>query len=365
MHKKKSLILGTICLIFGLSQSQWLETTIYVPDSFAGVVEPQAITHNATNNMIYVGGRYGECVVVIDGETNQRIAKIPAGKNIYSLNWNPRNNKVYSANRDDNSVTIIDGSTNRVITTIRTGNSPSALCYNSVNNKLYCANSNSNSVVVIDGASDSVIATVPTGSGPSALIYNPINNKVYCANTGSGSVTVIDGAGDSVIATILVGEYPCALVDNPVNNKVYCVAGDSVIVIDGASNQVIATIRVGKSPTAFTYNPQENRIYVANYNGSSISVIRDVIGLEEGSRLNRGGKTTKIYPNPANSVLLVQLPQGTASKTIKIFDSAGRLLRELGTAKGKCELRIPVSGMSPGVYFLYQGKQVKRFQLVH
>jgi len=323
MHKKKSLILGTICLIFGLSQSQWLETTIYVPDSFAGVVEPQAITHNATNNMIYVGGRYGECVVVIDGETNQRIAKIPAGKNIYSLNWNPRNNKVYSANRDDNSVTIIDGSTNRVITTIRTGNSPSALCYNSVNNKLYCANSNSNSVVVIDGVSD------------------------------------------SVIATILVGEYPCALVDNPVNNKVYCVAGDSVIVIDGASNQVIATIRVGKSPTAFTYNPQENRIYVANYNGSSISVIRDVIGLEEGSRLNRGGKTTKIYPNPANSVLLVQLPQGTASKTIKIFDSAGRLLRELGTAKGKCELRIPVSGMSPGVYFLYQGKQVKRFQLVH
>jgi YVTN family beta-propeller protein len=323
MHKKKSLILGTICLIFGLSQSQWLETTIYVPDSFAGVVEPQAITHNATNNMIYVGGRYGECVVVIDGETNQRIAKIPAGKNIYSLNWNPRNNKVYSANRDDNSVTIIDGSTNRVITTIRTGNSPSALCYNSVNNKLYCANSNSNSIVVIDGASD------------------------------------------SVIATILVGEYPCALVDNPVNNKVYCVAGDSVIVIDGASNQVIATIRVGKSPTAFTYNPQENRIYVANYNGSSISVIRDVIGLEEGSRLNRGGKTTKIYPNPANSVLLVQLPQGTASKTIKIFDSAGRMLREFGTAKGKCELRIPVSGMSPGVYFLYQGKQVKRFQLVH
>ena len=48
MQKNRSLILGIICLFFGLGQSQWLETTIYVPDSFSGVSYPQAFAYNAT-----------------------------------------------------------------------------------------------------------------------------------------------------------------------------------------------------------------------------------------------------------------------------------------------------------------------------
>jgi hypothetical protein len=44
MQKTKSLILGILCLIFGLSQSQWLETTIYLSDSLSGMAHPQAFT---------------------------------------------------------------------------------------------------------------------------------------------------------------------------------------------------------------------------------------------------------------------------------------------------------------------------------
>jgi len=261
---------------------------------------------------------------------------------------------------------VIDGASNQVIKAIAVGGYPRALGYNPNDNKVYCANLYSNDVTVIDGGSDSVITTIPVGTGPNALVYNPQNNKVYCARVND-SVVVIDGTTNQVMTIVSVGRLPCALVYNPNNNKLYCAncVGDEISVIDGASNQVIATVKVGNSPTAFTYNPQQNRIYVANYNGSSISVIRDVIGFEEGSRLNRGGKSTKICPNPAKSVLLVQLPPGTTSKKIKIFDSAGRLIKELGTAKGTSELEIPVSVLSPGVYFLYIGKEVKRFQLVH
>lgn len=59
--------------------SQWLETTIYVPDSLCGIHYPQAFTYNATDNKIYVDGEEGDCVIVIDGATNQKIAKIPVG----------------------------------------------------------------------------------------------------------------------------------------------------------------------------------------------------------------------------------------------------------------------------------------------
>jgi len=47
MQKTKSLILGIVCLIFGLSQSQWLETKIPGGDL------PCALVWNSTNNKVY------------------------------------------------------------------------------------------------------------------------------------------------------------------------------------------------------------------------------------------------------------------------------------------------------------------------
>ena len=131
------LLLTVFCsLLPALLSAQWLETTIYIPDSLCGITYPCVFTYNATNNKIYVGGEHGNCVIVIDGATNQKIAKISAGSGISALCWNSTNNKVYCANRYSDNVTIIDGATNSVITTVTVGSEPSALVYNPTNNKI-------------------------------------------------------------------------------------------------------------------------------------------------------------------------------------------------------------------------------------
>ena len=99
-----------------LVSAQWLETTIYVPDSLCGIAGPQAFTYNETNNTIYVGGSHGNCVIAIDGTTDEKIAKISAGEDVQALCWNSINNKVYSANQWSDDVTVIDGASNAVIT---------------------------------------------------------------------------------------------------------------------------------------------------------------------------------------------------------------------------------------------------------
>jgi YVTN family beta-propeller protein len=132
--------------------SQWLETTIYLSDSLSGMANPQAFTYNATNNKIYVGGLYGNCVIVIDGETNQKIAKIPAGRGIRALCWNSTNNKVYCANQASDNVSVIDGATNQVITTIPVGSAPCAFAWNSIQNRTYVANFGSSTISVIRDA---------------------------------------------------------------------------------------------------------------------------------------------------------------------------------------------------------------------
>jgi YVTN family beta-propeller protein len=102
MQKRMSLILGIVCLFFGIA-----------------------------------------CL--------REIAEIAAGNNSNRLCWNSTNNKVYCANYWSDNVTVIDGETNRVIATIPVGNAPWALVWNSTNNRVYCANVGSGNVTVIDG----------------------------------------------------------------------------------------------------------------------------------------------------------------------------------------------------------------------
>ncbi|MCK4250482.1 hypothetical protein KAX97_03500, partial [candidate division WOR-3 bacterium] len=105
-------------------------------------------------------------------------------------------------------------------------------------------------------------------------------------------------------------------------NKVYCanVLSDNVTVIDGAINAVITTITVGDGPWwPFAWNSAQNRTYVANYFSSSVSVIRDVTGIEE-------DKTSIIESNDVGATIFsgpLQLPE---DKKCKVFDITGRVV---------------------------------------
>jgi len=361
--KKWGVSMVLIFVFAGMVHSQWLETTINVPDSLCGMTDPQAFTYNAMNNKIYVGGRTGNNVIVIDGATNEKIAKIPAGPDIIALCWNSTNDKVYCANYGSNTVTVIDGVSNSMITTIPVGKGPYALVSNPTNNKVYCANSadtQNGNVTVIDGGSNNVIATIPVGSNPQALLYNPTNSKVYCANYLSDNVTVIDVATNSVITTIPVDSTPRALVYNPTNNKVYCANYNSktVTVIDGASDSVMTTITVGDEPCAFAWNLVQNRTYVANSGSSSISVIRDVIGIDESPVAVPLQPKLSISPNPFTGKTEIKwlLPEGNFQ--FKIYDATGKAVKQWDCRLLKPSGHIIWSGtddsgkkLPAGVYF--------------
>ncbi len=64
------VLLAVSCWLSAVS-AQWLEETIYLPDSFGGLAMPQSLVYDSANNTIYVGGLYGS-VPVIDGATDQK-----------------------------------------------------------------------------------------------------------------------------------------------------------------------------------------------------------------------------------------------------------------------------------------------------
>ena len=184
MLKQAGFALGVCVLLIlvlnppSFSQTDSVIATIWLPDEFTGVLQPRAFTYNSINNKMYVCG--GRKVIVIDGETDQKIGAITVGRDARALTYNSTNNKVYCANRESGDVTVIDGATDMVLATVRVGDRPIALTYNAAKNKIYCANAYSDNVAVIDGDADSVISTAEVWGGPGTLTYNSIENKIYC-----------------------------------------------------------------------------------------------------------------------------------------------------------------------------------------
>ena len=304
-------ILASVLCILTWSQAsgQWLETTIYLPDSAGGVLDPRIAASDAAGMKVYVGGSTAG-VSVLDGETGERLYRIQTGADVSAICCNSVRNKVYIASRSSDTVTVADGTTGQVVASVpvgagptalawhptgervyvacagryqqvdsllyeidcsadtvraiyRVGKYPVALCYNRVNNTLYCANRESNTVSAVSCSEMPLVIHIPVGEAPTALACNPLNNKVYCANTAGLTVSVISGTRNQVEDEVPTGTEPADLCYDSLTNTVFCANSGSanVAVIDGARNNVIATMVVGSGPRELEFNPDSNRVY--------------------------------------------------------------------------------------------------------
>ncbi|MCX6844792.1 MAG: hypothetical protein NTX53_21220 [candidate division WOR-3 bacterium] len=127
------LIVGSVLLVISFASSQWLEITIPLPDSLGEIANPCAVVWDSVHNKVFVGGDSG--VLVVDGVTNARIARVWTGGMVTALCLNPQNDKVYSTSArrngdDDSTVTVIDGATYSILASLPVGHYPQALCYN-------------------------------------------------------------------------------------------------------------------------------------------------------------------------------------------------------------------------------------------
>ncbi len=396
-----------ICVMFilsGIANAQWLLPDLYLPDSFSVLTDIYELAYNTAHNKLYVAGL--SRIVVIDGMTNQKIAKITLPIYVFSgrLAYNSNNNKLYAGG--GKRVIVIDGAADTILKTIWVKDSITGVLYNPQYNKIFVSHSY-DTVTVISGANDSVIATIGVGrsnlsllgfnssgtklyvgisstpysvavinvpnsslitkisisSPPIGFCYNSVNNKAY---TGL-PVVIIDGIGDSVITTLNGTGSFCdkGLVYNWLNNCIYAVRHmgtlyDTVQVIDGASDSIIARIRVYDAPYALTFNPNDNKVYCSNEHSKNVSIIscatNTVIATISTDPYPRpviyASTNNKIYCGNARGPSVTVIDGTTNSKvaTVKVGSYNEYMVYNSVSKKIYCtELQWTLTGYYPGI----------------
>ena len=95
---KTKLLLFAVCALVSVGLGQWRETTVLLPDSLGGLGVRGASSTTLPTTPSTLAADRGQCVVAIDGTSNERVARIPTGSDVVALCYNPQNNKVYCAN---------------------------------------------------------------------------------------------------------------------------------------------------------------------------------------------------------------------------------------------------------------------------
>src|SRR5579875_2966280 len=304
-------------------------TLVFTPVTSIGVGQgPQSIAYDSNNGDIYVANLYSGTVSVINGAINTVSKTISVGTDPTAILYDPANKEIYVANSYSNNVSVISDSTNQVVDTIPAGTYPSYLLFDSANGYIYVSNNGQGTVTIINGADNSIKNTVSVGQGPQGMATDSSGN-VYVANSNSYTISVISASSNSVTNTV-TGVYanPSLVAYDSANSEIYAMGSDvvypisnyqagnpiqlsggeadgiifannSIYVADGNTVSVISgstltPITVGTGAQNMLYDPNNNLVYVANYGGSSISVI---------SSSNTVVSTITVGSAPANLVL--------------------------------------------------------------
>ncbi len=264
------------CLVALLAtpvSAQWLERTIYLPDSFAGPAYPSRIFYNPNNNTVFIFGNVCSEICVLDGTTNRKIARIELPNYAENFTYNSVDNKLYILS--GSQLFVVDAAANRFLRTVNLPYYGNDLTYNPNLNRIYCTGEYGAPVVwVIDCDNDTLIKTItiPDNSYKIACAYRV--NKVYCVMDNE-EVAVIDCSTDSVVKTFYSGAgFDYDMLYNHLTNRLYISedVDEDITVVDCDRDTVIRWLVAGYSPGLMCLNTVSNKFYCADWDGNWFGV---------------------------------------------------------------------------------------------
>jgi DNA-binding beta-propeller fold protein YncE len=267
------VLLCVIGLGFGVSLA-WTPTvpdTILLPDSLGPLRLGNLLAFGSSTDNIYVASESSD-ILVVDGETFQRIKRINTGTPVGGALLVTQHNKLYCSYPQQGRIGVIDCASNTVTRTIEVGTRPTLLCYSSGSDKLYCGDTIDRTVTVIDCSADTVRKVIPVGKGLTAMVHDPTTNEVYAAT--QDAVRAISCSADSIVANIDAIRASRGLCINKRRQKLYAVGpptnppADTLYVMSTGTDSVIAKIPWGyEHPLRLVCNEVTDRLYSMDYYG--------------------------------------------------------------------------------------------------
>jgi YVTN family beta-propeller protein len=234
----------------------------------------------------------GENAVVVIDMSEERVVRVFDVDMPHSVLVDPVAKRLYVSRlvTASDNIQVYDTDTYQQVATGRAGTFPALMELSADRSQLWITNftgfgDKDNAVRICDpGTLDEIVPggiTPPNVQQPHGLAVAPSGGLVYVTNILTDNVSVFTQDPVSVDAVVPLPPGPGGLqqpqqcVLSPAEDYLYVSAlgSDRVYVMRTSDNVFLATVEVGDAPWHLTLSPDGRRLWVANWIGSSVSVI--------------------------------------------------------------------------------------------
>jgi YVTN family beta-propeller protein len=170
-------------------------------------------------------------VSLVDLESFQHIAEIPAGKDPDSILYEPLTGRIFVCNGESNDLTVIDPSSAKVLATIPAGGAPEAAASDGAGH-LWVNLEDRDAVAEIDPNAMRIVRTIhlPGCSQPTSMAFDGTGRRLFlgCRNS---TLAVVDPDRSRMIAKLPIGLHVDGTIYDPKEHLIFVSSGDGLLTI--------------------------------------------------------------------------------------------------------------------------------------
>src|SRR6266498_3906957 len=220
---------------------------------------------------LYIAHLGSDLMTVFDVNKQTMVGDVKDLKRVHGVLAVPELHRVYASATGTNELAVVDDQTLQIVARVPAGDYPDGVAYASKANKIYVSDLHGKTDTVIDAKTNQVVTTIQLGGGAGNSQYDPVSDHIFVTVHGQNELAEIDPTKDQVI-----GRYPlpgCSgshglLIDSEHRLAfVACEENAKLAVFDLDAKKMTAIHAVGADPDVLAFDKAFGRLYVSAESG--------------------------------------------------------------------------------------------------
>src|SRR5258708_28286297 len=219
------------------------------------------------NGRLYIAHLGSDLMTVFDVNKHTIIRDVKDLKRVHGVLAVPELHRVYASATGTNELAVIDDQTLQIVARVPAGDYPDGIAYASKEGKIYVSDLHGKTDTVIDAKTNQRLTTIQLGGGAGNSQYDSVSDRIYVTVHGKNELAEIDPNKDQVI-----GRYPLAgcsgshglYIDSEHRLAfVACEENAKLAIFDLEAKKMTAIQSVGADPDVLTFDKPLPLLYAS------------------------------------------------------------------------------------------------------
>jgi YVTN family beta-propeller protein len=235
---------------------------------------------DSSTGRLYIAHLGSDLMTAFDVNKQTIVGDVKDLKRVHGVLAVPELHHVYASATGTNELAVIDDQTLNVIARVPAGDYPDGIAYASKQNKIYVSDLHGKTETVIDAKTNQRLSTIPLGGGAGNSQYDSVSDRIFVTVEGREDLAEIDPNSDQITAryslTGCKGSHGLLIDSGRRLAFAACEDNSKLVVFDLETKKVTATLAVGADPDVLAFDNDYGRLYVSAESGViSIFDVRD------------------------------------------------------------------------------------------